>query len=97
MFGGFAMLLWLGAILCFIAHTITVLTYEEAPNDNVRSMSMNMRYYSPFVSALARCCFNSSRVYYRLLFIFPRSKKLENHGIIQEHGPTGMSLERRGN
>lgn len=36
MFGGFAMLLWLGAILCFIAHGISVATYEEAPNDNVK-------------------------------------------------------------
>jgi len=35
MFGGFAMLLWLGAILCFIAHGISVATYEEAPNDNL--------------------------------------------------------------
>jgi hypothetical protein len=30
------MLLWLGAILCFFAHGISVATYEEAPNDNVR-------------------------------------------------------------
>ena len=36
MFGGFAMLLWLGAVLCFFAHGISVATYEEAPNDNVR-------------------------------------------------------------
>lgn len=35
MFGGFAMLLWLGAILCFLAHGISVATYEEAVNDNV--------------------------------------------------------------
>ena len=35
MFGGFAMLLWLGAALCFVAHGISVATYEEAPNDNV--------------------------------------------------------------
>ncbi|CAF0841911.1 unnamed protein product, partial [Didymodactylos carnosus] len=35
MFGGFALLLWLGAILCFIAHTISAVTYEEAPNDNL--------------------------------------------------------------
>ncbi|CAF3349572.1 unnamed protein product [Rotaria sp. Silwood1] len=35
MFGGFAMLLWLGAILCFIAHGISVATYEEAANDNL--------------------------------------------------------------
>ncbi|CAF2062862.1 unnamed protein product [Rotaria magnacalcarata] len=35
MFGGFAMLLWLGAILCFVAHGISVATYEEAANDNL--------------------------------------------------------------
>lgn len=37
MFGGFALLLWIGAVLCFIAHGITVATHhEEAPDDNVR-------------------------------------------------------------
>ncbi|UJR34911.1 hypothetical protein I4U23_027689 [Adineta vaga] len=36
MFGGFALLLWIGAILCFIAHAITVATHHgEAPNDNL--------------------------------------------------------------
>ena len=36
MFGGFALLLWIGAGLCFIAHGITVATHhDEAPNDNV--------------------------------------------------------------
>ena len=40
MFGGFAMLLWLGAVLCFIAHGISVATYEEAPNDNVSEWNM---------------------------------------------------------
>lgn len=37
MFGGFALLLWIGAFLCFIAHSITIVTHHgEAPNDNVR-------------------------------------------------------------
>ncbi|CAF0868350.1 unnamed protein product [Rotaria sp. Silwood1] len=36
MFGGFAFLLWIGAVLCFIAHGITVATHhDEAPNDNL--------------------------------------------------------------
>ncbi len=35
LFGGFAMLLWIGAILCFFAYTITVLNYDEAPKDNL--------------------------------------------------------------
>jgi len=35
LFGGFAMLLWFGSILCFIAYSITVLSYDEAPKDNL--------------------------------------------------------------
>lgn len=39
MFGGFALLLWIGAILCFIAHGITVATHHgEAPDDNVHQL-----------------------------------------------------------
>ena len=35
MFGGFAMLLWLGAILCFLAYSIQASTFEEPPDDNL--------------------------------------------------------------
>ena len=35
LFGGFAMLLWIGSILCFVAYTILVFTEEEPPSDNV--------------------------------------------------------------
>jgi sodium/potassium-transporting ATPase subunit alpha len=35
LFGGFAMLLWTGAALCFVAYGITEYTYEEAPKDNL--------------------------------------------------------------
>merc|ERR1712198_477246 len=35
MFSGFAMLLWLGAILCFIAYSIQATAYEEPPDDNL--------------------------------------------------------------
>merc|ERR1719193_542753 len=35
LFGGFAMLLWVGAILCFVAYTIQALTLEEPPDDNL--------------------------------------------------------------
>ncbi len=41
MFGGFALLLWIGAILCFLAHSITVITHHgEAPNDNVNEIKL---------------------------------------------------------
>jgi len=35
LFGGFSMLLWTGAILCFIAYSIQATTAEEPPGDNL--------------------------------------------------------------
>merc|ERR1712088_1089827 len=35
LFGDFALLLWLGAILCFIAYSIQAQAYEEPPDDNL--------------------------------------------------------------
>jgi len=35
LFGGFAMLLWVGAILCFIAYAIQATNFEEPPDDNL--------------------------------------------------------------
>ncbi|GBN13833.1 Sodium/potassium-transporting ATPase subunit alpha [Araneus ventricosus] len=35
LFGGFALLLWIGAVLCFIAYSIQASTFEEVPDDNL--------------------------------------------------------------
>uniref|UniRef100_A0AC35TYF6 Sodium/potassium-transporting ATPase subunit alpha n=1 Tax=Rhabditophanes sp. KR3021 TaxID=114890 RepID=A0AC35TYF6_9BILA len=35
LFGGFAMLLWLGAVLCFIAYSVDLFSLEKAPKDNL--------------------------------------------------------------
>merc|ERR1712180_334012 len=35
LFSGFACLLWLGAILCFVAYSIQASAYEEPPDDNL--------------------------------------------------------------
>merc|ERR1711962_726666 len=35
LFSGFACLLWLGAVLCFIAYSIQASAYEEPPDDNL--------------------------------------------------------------
>merc|ERR1711971_1149645 len=35
LFSGFACLLWLGAILCFLAYGIQAMAYEEPPDDNL--------------------------------------------------------------
>ena len=36
LFGGFSILLWIGAILCFFAYSIQAASYEDVPGDNVR-------------------------------------------------------------
>eukprot|EP00095_Tigriopus_kingsejongensis_P010824 maker-scaffold1135_size60270-snap-gene-0.14 protein:Tk10824 transcript:maker-scaffold1135_size60270-snap-gene-0.14-mRNA-1 annotation:"na+ k+-atpase alpha subunit" len=35
LFGGFSLLLWFGAILCFVAYSIQAGAYEEPPDDNL--------------------------------------------------------------
>ena len=35
LFGGFAILLWIGALLCFLAYSIQATTFEEPPDDNL--------------------------------------------------------------
>merc|ERR1712180_129624 len=35
LFSGFACLLWLGAVLCFVAYSIQASAYEEPPDDNL--------------------------------------------------------------
>ncbi|CAG0888915.1 unnamed protein product [Darwinula stevensoni] len=35
LFGGFALLLWIGAFLCFVAYSIQAATFDEPPDDNL--------------------------------------------------------------
>jgi len=35
LFGGFALLLWIGAVLCFLAYSIQATTFDEPSPDNV--------------------------------------------------------------
>ena len=37
LFGGFSLLLWMGAVLCFVAYSIESASEEEPNNDNVSS------------------------------------------------------------
>lgn len=43
LFGGFALLLWVGAILCFIAYSIQASTVEEPADDNVSMTKMSLQ------------------------------------------------------
>ena len=45
LFGGFAMLLWVGAFLCFVAYAIQSSSSEEVPDDNV-SVSLEFDFVS---------------------------------------------------
>lgn len=66
LFGGFALLLWIGAILCFIAYSIQASTVEEPADDNVSSYShirrlnfqvtLNMFVLSPFCATFKCVC-----------------------------------------
>lgn len=51
LFGGFSMLLWVGAILCFVAYSIEVSTEEDVLGDNVREHSLFSFFFSFFVRA----------------------------------------------
>jgi sodium/potassium-transporting ATPase subunit alpha len=42
MFGGFAMLLWIGAFLCFVAHFLELYTLEDPQYDNVCYFHLNL-------------------------------------------------------
>ena len=43
LFGGFSLLLWLGAILCFVAYSIQATTSEDPPGDNVGETTVDRR------------------------------------------------------
>lgn len=56
LFGGFAMLLWIGAFLCFVAYAIQSSSSEEVPDDNVSTVAW---FWSPshFLFHLTTCLF----------------------------------------
>ncbi|NWV78332.1 AT1A3 ATPase, partial [Dasyornis broadbenti] len=47
LFGGFSILLWIGAILCFLAYGIQAGTEDEPSNDNVRAAGKPGRSPAP--------------------------------------------------
>ncbi|KTG01558.1 hypothetical protein cypCar_00036641, partial [Cyprinus carpio] len=76
LFGGFSILLWIGAILCFLAYAIQAATEDEPANDNL--------YLGIVLSAVVihqRGCFS----------YFQEAKGAEDHGVFQEHGSPGTA------
>jgi magnesium-transporting ATPase (P-type) len=100
LFGGFALLLWIGAVLCFVAYGIQASTSEEPADDNlylgivlsaVVIVTGIFSYYQvsdsflPFeITHLLMSSILSLLRHHRSSGI----EKFENYGILQEHGTT---------
>ena len=78
LFGGFALLLWAGSLLCFIAYAIEESGNPGGPKDYVRNLSGRRQYstiafnlFCSHSSALSGCCSCSCCHHYWLLLILP--------------------------
>ena len=68
LFGGFAMLLWIGAVLCFIAYSIQKSTFDDVPADNVSSQCFVLFYFG-FYNLILFSCFKLFLFYlFKLMF-----------------------------
>lgn len=98
LFGGFALLLWIGAVLCFLAYSIQATTFEDPSPDNV-SRQIEGSCPLPVIICVCVCaslavvaiswhCLGWSCHHNWMLFLLPRSKVVGYYGIFQKHGPT---------
>jgi len=60
LFGGFSVLLWIGAILCFFAYTIQAYSYEDVPGDNV---SFSLWTFASLCLSACSCLYNNMLYY----------------------------------
>jgi len=75
LFGGFSVLLWLGAILCFVAYSIQASTSEDPPGDNVSGRATGI---SRFLGVKIQVDFwkNPEKSHYRKISIYPEKTKI---------------------
>ena len=88
LFGGFALLLWIGALLCFLAYGIQAGSAEDAQPDNV-SVLLRLQFpsdcdISPIV--IPGHCVGRSGHHHRLLLLLPGGQVIGHHGVLQESG-----------
>jgi sodium/potassium-transporting ATPase subunit alpha len=90
LFGGFALLLWIGAILCFIAYSIQASTVEEPADDNlylgivlsaVVIVTGIFSYYQVSSNPFPSICFHSKSSFFSL---FSGSQKESKSSKIME-------------
>ncbi|CAF0982594.1 unnamed protein product [Adineta steineri] len=101
MFGGFAMLLWVGAFLCFVAHFLELYTLEDPQYDNMylgialASVIIITGFFSYHQQA------KSSKIMESFKYLVPQAACVVRHGksrnILPEHLVIGDIIEiRRG-
>lgn len=104
LFGGFALLLWIGAILCFLAYGIQASTVEEPADDNL--------YLGIVLSAVVIVTgifsyYQVSLIFFHILIerstdaisriiSFLGVEKFENYGVLQKHGAPICARHPRG-
>jgi hypothetical protein len=89
LFGGFALLLWIGAILCFIAYGIQASTVEEPADDNLYLGIVLAAVVIVTGEKETRCVERGGNaVCCRYIFLLSRKQELENYGVVQKHGPS---------
>ena len=96
LFGGFSCLLWLGALLCYLAYGIQASTLEEPPDDNlylgvvltaVVVITGVFSYYQVYQSCILQVTFN--------LVSTPGEQIQQDHGKLCQPGPPVRPLPER--
>lgn len=93
LFGGFALLLWIGAFLCFFAYTVDWITVEDPLKDNVKlqeiysKMCLNACFDFYHVSVVFGYRISGCGYRYWLLPILSRSQKFKDYGFIFQVDP----------
>ena len=86
LFGGFCLMLWIGAFLCFFAYGIQSGSNDEHTKDNVNfhlEFFIFLLYNEYSLSALLGFSVGSCCYHYRLFFLLSRSQIFQNNGIFQ--------------
>ncbi len=84
------MLLWVGAILCYVAYAIEYSQNPDILGDNVSLTNQTIlkSILNSFVCfpVVPRHCIDDRRRRHRMLLLLPGEQELQDYGILQELG-----------
>ena len=86
LFGGFAMLLWVGAFLCFLAYSIQATSFDDVQADNVSETMKNwkkkLNFHEFDITVVSWNCVGNSRYRYWYFLLLSRSKIIKDYGLV---------------